>query len=617
MDDGTTMITSSSAMTDDVAWEAMERVRASSGNLRFDVETITPDMAREIRRTVILSPREDRRAVETYANAMKTDGWVMNAQPIILDQNDQLIDGYLRLMAAEKAGVSFKSLIARGVSRDTLHTMDQHRRRRYTGVLEARGIANAGAVVRLMGRLIRIDSGKYGISTAPISWSCFDRVLQANPEIHQAVWRSEACARNALRSGVRNILFFMALRSDRLEDMQVFLKDFDLEVSEEQAQFRATRKLRMELAAQRSRARDGGGTSVGLTESEELGSAISAFNDAFDGDKTADTYIWHPERPAARPKAGRPRKAATSAVHAPTPNLGLPVMKGYQGLREGEIQSSCLGEDYVGYLGEELKDAHAQEGCELELERITLTPDLARKMLHFNTRNRKIQPGHVAMIARDIKSGSWMMNVQPICFTRNPFKAIAEGSNTLLLNGQHRLHACVRANMPIEVVIAWNVSEKAFPTFDIHAKRSKLADSSAGDDRVLKAAAKFMWRADQGHDLLASITPSATDLNTTLENHPALMHVFSDARRLKDFGSAGVVTYLLARIKEDYPDYYDEFFEIMKTGTDVEAGNPLGTWRSKILRAYAAKAKRADMLKLHLQAWEKYRDWRRAKDSRG
>jgi hypothetical protein len=125
-----------------------------------------------------------------------------------------------------------------------------------------------------------------------------------------------------------------------------------------------------------------------------------------------------------------------------------------------------------------------------------------------------------------------------------------------------------------------------------------------------------MWRVDNGHDVLAAITPSTTELSLTLQKHKSLVEKFPDARRLKDMGSAGVLTYILARAFEERPDYYKDFFDILETGTGIDKGNPIGRYRTDIVGARNAKAKRADVLRLYVQAWESYRDWRIEQDSK-
>ncbi len=85
----------------------------------------------------------------------------MNGMPIIVDTDGRLIDGVQRLAAAVAANKSFRTFVASNVRADTLHTIDQYRRRAYHGTLEGRGIRNASAIVALMGRLIRMEKRNF------------------------------------------------------------------------------------------------------------------------------------------------------------------------------------------------------------------------------------------------------------------------------------------------------------------------------------------------------------------------------------------------------------------------------------------------------------------------
>src|SRR4051794_7777218 len=65
---------------------------------------------------------------------------------------------------------------------------------------------------------------------------------------------------------------------------------------------------------------------------------------------------------------------------------------------------------------------------------VIVTPELAKEWLAMITRSqRKLRPGHVRMIARDIKEGRWLLTGESLIFDR-------DGG---LLNGQHRLSGII------------------------------------------------------------------------------------------------------------------------------------------------------------------------------
>ena len=211
---------------------------------------------------------------------MKAGGWIMNAMPIIFDTDGRLIDGVSRLEACVISGENFRSVVARNVKSDVLHTIDQHKRRTYTGVLESRGVNYAGSIQRTMTKLIRIENGVLGKDNSKISWSRFDRVLEGNPELLEATSISEGSKGSILHSTPRPVLSFMALKADKREQLRFFLaglKDIDTYPLGNPA-----RMLANQLKAEQRRekmARENDRQFDGMSIDNVLAIAIMAFND--------------------------------------------------------------------------------------------------------------------------------------------------------------------------------------------------------------------------------------------------------------------------------------------------------------------------------------------------
>jgi hypothetical protein len=249
-----------------------------------------------------------------------------------------------------------------------------------------------------------------------------------------------------------------------------------------------------------------------------------------------------------------------------------------------------------------------------------VSPDLARRWLRdFNSGNRKVQPTQVDAIARDIKAGRWMVNAQPICFTADPFDPAAKRGTTRLLNGQHRLHGVVEAGLPIEIPVATGIAEAAFATYDTHARRAVFSQGTPQADlRVIAGAARFQWRFDQGLRPNDRAIPSASELKDTLERHPGLADWFPESRKrqVAEFGSSGVMTFLLYHLRQLDPALAEDFFRDLFTGENLTRDNPVLSLREKIRRTRniegEQRGSRREVLTLHLQTWEAYREWRQA-----
>ena len=76
-----------------------------------------------------------------------------------------------------------------------------------------------------------------------------------------------------------------------------------------------------------------------------------------------------------------------------------------------------------------------------------ITPDMAKEWLEKNVKNRRLNMFRVDVLVKDMKDGKFTLSPSPICFDHDGY----------LIDGQHRLSACVLANVPIVSVVAYDV----------------------------------------------------------------------------------------------------------------------------------------------------------------
>ena len=96
------------------------------------------------------------------------------------------------------------------------------------------------------------------------------------------------------------------------------------------------------------------------------------------------------------------------------------------------------------------------------LNQITITPDQAKKLLLNNETNRPQTLSVIKEYAKDMREGKWELNGETI-------KLNADGG---LLDGQHRLEACILADRAFDTFIVQVESDNAFDTIDIGKKRT-------------------------------------------------------------------------------------------------------------------------------------------------
>jgi hypothetical protein len=582
--------------------------------ITYRTEKITPERASRLIATMDRTPPLDKKAVAHYAGVMRAGGWVENGQPIILDEHGVLMDGYHRLMACLEADTPFTTLVARGARRDTLHTIDQHRRRGFTGVLESRGVPHAGDVQRSLNKLIRIENGIFRKHEIPISWSRLDLVLDSNPELIEATKIAHDLPRGHIPAKARTPLIFMALKAGHGEKIRQFFRDM------EDTNIGADNPARMLDLNLQSIIEN---TSLRNVDPDvALALSIKAFNDYVASKKPKSIYSWKPDYGKATKldSAGQPLSIRDVRQNAPA-NCGLPVMDGYPGIVNGKIADTDTEmKSFSGETANMLIEA-AQSGAKVKVRMVDVTPAMAQEWLdNYNTVNREIQKTHVNQIARDIKQGNWMVNAQPIAFHGNP---LTKNGPARLINGQHRLKACIMADTPIEVPIAIDVPEEAFATYDTHMKRSKTVHG--GDSRVVKSAALLQWREDMQLPLRHRDRPTATEQEKTIDKHPQLIDYAAKVRlsdgmgqesRLDSFATGGVMTYFLYRIHREDEQLAEQFVNSLRTGANLEMDNPVRQLRSQASRDRkgATRLNRYDALDLLLNGWDRYKKWAHKKE---
>lgn len=107
------------------------------------VETITPDVAKEMLGVNTNNRSVSRTQVELFARTMAQKAWKMNGEAIKFSNTGRLLDGQHRLLACVESGVPFRTLVIRGLPEDTQETMDAGKGRTMANVLELKGRNNA------------------------------------------------------------------------------------------------------------------------------------------------------------------------------------------------------------------------------------------------------------------------------------------------------------------------------------------------------------------------------------------------------------------------------------------------------------------------------------------
>jgi len=212
----------------------------------------------------------------------------------------------------------------------------------------------------------------------------------------------------------------------------------------------------------------------------------------------------------------------------------------------------------------------------MEIKIKTITPKMASAILTRNPANRNVRKHLVATISRDIAGGAWQMNGDAI-------RINADGE---LIDGQHRLLACIDADAPIKTVFITGMDDRVRTTIDSGARRTvgdRFAMAGVQNSNVVAAAVAYMtFIARQDMSNLKRATASESE--AILAAHPELensAHVSSYAfpgLGGKLTGIHAIGTYM------GFEDRADAFVNVWKSGVPDYAGDPTHVMRERVVR---------------------------------
>lgn len=143
----------------------------------------------------------------------------------------------------------------------------------------------------------------------------------------------------------------------------------------------------------------------------------------------------------------------------------------------------------------------------------TIVPEKANEWLGTrNPNNRRLRDSLWRQYAADMAAGRWRLNGQPIIFD--------EHGN--LLDGQHRLQACVFSKASFESFVHRNIRQDVFYTIDAGAKRTNadhLHRAGVANAGIVSATARWLHKYHDGTLENPGIKPTVTQVQETALQH--------------------------------------------------------------------------------------------------
>ena len=242
------------------------------------------------------------------------------------------------------------------------------------------------------------------------------------------------------------------------------------------------------------------------------------------------------------------------------------------------------------------------EGVSLTLELCRITPEQAETYLESNEHNRPITKKVVEKYTATMKKQGWMINGETIIFD----------SNGILLNGQHRLKACVASGESFVSLIVRGVDPAVYITVDNVKKRTgsdALSIEGETNTNNLASAAMLYWRYTTGPFLNRWPLAEASDIIQTVRDlTPEIQESVRIASNMKAIMPvSGLALCHLLFTRQDAAKA-EKFFDGLKYGINLPSGSPIHAAREVFLkRRQKARIPTEENIAILFKAWNAYR----------
>jgi hypothetical protein len=237
---------------------------------------------------------------------------------------------------------------------------------------------------------------------------------------------------------------------------------------------------------------------------------------------------------------------------------------------------------------------------------VSVTPEIAARWLSKNLRNRNVRAAVVDSYARDMKAGRWQITGEAVKFA----------TTGELIDGQHRLHAVIKAETPVMLFVVRGLTPSAQDVMDTGSKRAAsdmLALNGHKNATVTAAAARLLLhleqqaKADTRH---ISRTFTNTEIAACVERNPGIESAASAAMALREIDvSPSVLAVAWMKLSAvSAPDCADFFNSLAQNATNGH-GDPRNTLLKRLLaaRRNGERLTQGAQLAFIVRAWNAWR----------
>ena len=253
------------------------------------------------------------------------------------------------------------------------------------------------------------------------------------------------------------------------------------------------------------------------------------------------------------------------------------------------------------------------DGMTITITVETITPKYAKSLYEKNTRNRNIVPSSYAKVKRAMERDEWEFDGG----------AIRIADDGRILDGQHRLLACIETGNSFTTIVVRGLREDTQRTMDSGAKRTlsqKLQIEKIKNSTKVATIATYhtmekvygfsrAFRGVTGN--MGKITDQEAIANV-YKHHDEYQRLARMASRMKDSVPlpTGPVALLMMRFEEIDEEDAMAFWETIKEGEHLYEGHPIHTLRAFYRRVFDDKTKlrgQYEVAALTIKAWNSWR----------
>lgn len=219
----------------------------------------------------------------------------------------------------------------------------------------------------------------------------------------------------------------------------------------------------------------------------------------------------------------------------------------------------------------------------------TITPADAKDLLGANTNNRKLRADRVELYARHMTNGDWAETGEPIIIA-------ADGE---LLNGQHRLHACVLADVAFTTAVVRDADPNVFQFLDSGLPR-------AAGDLVAQMGVKHSALTAAGARIAVGYRTGAITTTNQMTVHANRVEILREiaahhdlyARHVKQARAAfsgghnqsGLLAFLVLTDTINGEGSAGEFVDGLVSGANLDAGDVRLAFQRLLVGPYRPKS---------------------------